>query len=174
MKLYVARHGQSVTNDVGIMAGGQDDPPLTPQGWMDAAELAANLGSFHGLIVSSPQHRAQQTAEFVRDQLLPGAPIRIDPDFRERDMGNATDKPREEYERMNNEDATIAGAETPEQLFTRVKHGLEGIREDHGDTLLVAHGGTCQMIVCVLQHLPPHEFRNVPALKNGEFQVFEL
>lgn len=163
-----------MTNDVGIMAGGQDDPPLTPQGWKDAAELATNLGSFHGLIVSSPQHRAQQTAEFVRDQLLPGAPIRIDFDFAERDMGNATDKPREEYERMEREDATIAGAETPEQLFARVKRGLDGIREDDEDTLLVSHGVTHRMIVCVLKGLPPHEFINTPDLKNGEYQVFDL
>lgn len=174
MKLYVARHGQSVTNDVGIMAGGRDDPPLTPKGWEDAAKLAANIGSFHGLIVSSPQHRAQQTAEFVRDQLLPGAPIRIDFDFAERDMGSATDQPREEYERMERADAVIAGAETPKQLFARVKHGLDGIREDGEDTLLVAHGVTHRMIVCVLKGLSPHEYINVPELKNGEFQVFDL
>lgn len=174
MKLYVARHGQSETNHIGLVAGAQDDSGLAQQGWDDAALLAKNIGSFQGLIVSSPLHRALETAEYVRDQLLPGAPIRVDDSFVERDMGSATDRPRDEYEKMEKSDAAIAGAETPEQMFERVKRGLDAIRRTGQDTLLVTHDVTERMIYCVLNHKQPHEFAHLPTLKNGEYRVFEL
>lgn len=174
MKLYVARHGQSETNKIGIMAGLEDDAPLTEQGWKDAATLAAKMQGFKGLIVTTQLHRALQTAEYVRDQLMPGAPIRIEPDFAERDMGNATDKPRDEYDRMEQSGIPIAGAETPQQLYRRVKHGLETLRQLGQDILLVAHGETYRMIVCVLKDLPLETYAAIPMPTNGEVAEFEL
>lgn len=174
MKLYVARHGQSEANKVGIMSGSQDDTPLSEEGWADAAKLAQKLVGFKGKIVSSPLHRALQTAEYVRDQILPGSPIRVDDAFAERDMGNATDKPRDEYERMEQADAVIAGAETPEAMFERIRRGLETIKQTGEDTLLLAHGQTFRMLVCVLEHRSPHQYITVKLPKNGEVHHFEI
>ncbi len=174
MKLYVARHGESEANHIGIMAGSEDDSPLTEQGWKDAAVLATKMAGFKGLIVTTPLHRAQQTAEYVRDQLLPGAPIRVDANFVERDMGNATDRPRDEYLSMERSGLPIACAETPEHMFARVKQGLGTIQQAGQDTLLVAHGVTYCMIVCVVKHIPPQEYAQTPIPRNGEVHVFEL
>jgi len=132
------------------------------------------LGNFSGLIVSSPMHRALQTAEYVRDYVQPGAPIRIDPDFAERDMGSTTDKPRDEYFSMERSGLPIAGAETLEHLYERIRHGLSTIRQSNQDTLLVAHGEVYRMLVCVLQELPPAAYTTIPGLLNGEVKAFEL
>jgi len=174
MKLYVARHGQSLANAVGVLAGAEDDSPLTDQGVRDAALLAKNIGVFHGVIVSSPLHRALQTAEYVRDQLLPGAPIRVDESFAERDAGSATDKPRQEYFAMERSKVPIAGAETPEAMVERVRHGLRELKRGYQDTLLITHDMTYRIIVCALQDLPPAAFINVPPLANGEYRAFNL
>ena len=174
MKLLIARHGECEANVRGVVAGARDDSPLTEKGWQDAQLLADNLVGFRGNIVASPLKRALNTAELVRDQMLPGAPIRVDEDFIEADVGDATGLPIDEYFVLEKSGESIPNAETPEQLFARVKHGLETIKATGQTTLIIAHNGTCRMITCVLEGLAPHEFANVKHLKNGEVRTFEL
>jgi phosphohistidine phosphatase len=81
MDLYIVRHAIAV--DHGDAAFPNDDErPLTPEGihkFRLASRGLAELGVKPKRIVSSPLLRARQTAEILRDVVVPDAPLTISP-----------------------------------------------------------------------------------------------
>lgn len=174
MKLLVVRHGECEANARGVIAGAEDDSPLTAVGIAEAEKTAQQLKGFQGAIVSSPLQRARITAEIIRDAVMPGTDIAIDPHFIERHVGIMVGRPQPEYVAAEKSGMIIPGAETPQQMYDRVREGLEKLAATNRDTLLVCHSGTYRIIVCVLEHLQPEAFANIPAPQNAEVKTFDL
>lgn len=175
MKLIVVRHGECEANVRGIIAGSNVDSPLTQHGIDEAKQVAEQLQGFHGQIVSSPLQRAHRTAEIIRDRIAPGAEIRIEPLFIERNVGDALGMPQAEYYAMlESGELTPANAETPEQMLARVQAGLEKLKADNQDTLLVTHTGIYRIMACAINGLDPNTFVDVPNLQNCEVKAFEI
>ena len=66
MRLYFARHGESLANTTRTFSNRDPWHPLTERGEQQAAELAETLAPEGiGRIFSSPAARAQQTAGIV-------------------------------------------------------------------------------------------------------------
>ena len=74
LTLYLARHGESVSNYKNIFIGKSVNPELTEKGIQQAASLAKSLkGKNITAIFSSTLTRAKQTARIVADEL--GLPV---------------------------------------------------------------------------------------------------
>jgi phosphoserine phosphatase len=72
--LFLARHGESVSNSINIFIGRSEDPELTEKGHQQARSLAISLkGKKIAAIFSSTLMRARHTAQIVADEL--GLPV---------------------------------------------------------------------------------------------------
>ena len=86
MKVYLARHGQTVWNRRDVVCG-RTDIPLTEKGLQQARELAEQVAAAPvDLILASPLQRAQQTAQVVAERIH--APIVTEPLLLEQDFGD--------------------------------------------------------------------------------------
>ncbi len=83
--LFIVRHGQTAANADGLILG-RSDPPLTELGRRQAAALARGLPA-PALVVSSPLHRARETAAAF------GVPVEIDGRWIELDYGDMDGAP---------------------------------------------------------------------------------
>jgi broad specificity phosphatase PhoE len=78
MRLYIARHGESL-DDIEDCYGGIADFPLTDSGRKQALETAGQLQDLAvTMIFSSPLSRALETAAIIADQLHLPPPVVID------------------------------------------------------------------------------------------------
>ena len=160
MKLILIRHGNTEANEKHLYCG-STDLPLSEAG--KAALSPRALPDLPGLrIVTSGLARCEQTLE----ALYGDVPHEQDPAFREMDFGAFEMR---SYEQMKDESAYQAwisgdneanicpGGESGNQMKARVLAGLERLRSDGRDTLLVTHGG---VIAAVMAHLFPEENKN--------------
>lgn len=70
INLYLARHGESVSNSKNVFIGRSVDPLLTEKGLQQAKSLAQSLKHKHiQAIFSSTLMRAKQTADIIADEL---------------------------------------------------------------------------------------------------------
>jgi broad specificity phosphatase PhoE len=137
------RHGQSQGNATGIIA----DPrhPLTEQGIGQARKTGNELkGKGVTLIVCSPFLRAQQTAETIAGELgIDITHIQIIDELRERNQGTLENHPKEHdtpWYYLDHDE--IAGQETRQALYDRMKVALEKIKElgAQEKVLAIGHG----------------------------------
>jgi broad specificity phosphatase PhoE len=166
LKIYIARHGQNVDNENGILNGHRDFP-LTEKGREQALEVAglikdANL-SFDA-IYSSPLIRAFETAEIIAQSLNGPTPVSEDL-LIERNFGIMTGEKVADIEKMcapnilKTEIITyfieVEGAETFAQMIERAKKLLEKLNDKHtdGNILLVCHGDIGKMIYAAYYNL---------------------
>jgi broad specificity phosphatase PhoE len=132
--------------------GEGSDPQLSADGLAQAARLPDALSRFPiRRIVSSPQRRAQQTAQPVADAL--GLPVEVDERLAEYDYGLSHYTPIEEASKEDL-DRLIAGhlpGDVDENAFqARVWGGVDDIvaRAEHDDTVaLFSHGGVINALV---------------------------
>ena len=152
-KLYIIRHGETVSN-VAQVYQGAGDSPLTDNGILMAEELAEDLEDldFKG-IYCSDLSRALKTAEII-SRFHPVDP-KIMEDLRERSYGEweglSFKQIAEQYvdvyrEWMENPaNAKIPGAESLDDLQMRAIRSLRHILEKHQDPThnicIVGHGG---------------------------------
>jgi alpha-ribazole phosphatase len=175
MKLIIVRHGQCQANARGLAAGAGDNSFLTVRGVSQSDAAAHRLAHRRfSAIVSSPLRRTVQTAEILRDQLAPNLAIETNANFKEIDIGTATDGPDADYLAMQRAGIIPPGGETFEHFYERVSHGLEQLKQREGTILLVSHQGTARIIDCLVHGWPPSRFRDLPGLDNGEFKEIEL
>lgn len=149
MKLYVARHGETVWN-AEYRVCGRTDLPLTERGLEQARLLAREaMGKGIDLIIASPMKRAMQTAQPVAEAL--GLPILTEERLMEQCYGI--------YEGVSrNDPAFLAnkrhfayrypGGESMMDLAHRVYAVLDEIKGKYPDktVLLVCHGAVCRTI----------------------------
>lgn len=140
---YFIRHGQSVTNAAGIMAGGGTDAPLTDFGRSQAVAAATVLAKQKirpAAIISSPMQRALDTASIINQAL--DLPLQSLEDLREHCVGAWEGKPWPEVQKLWDQGILDApGGETWLEFQQRVKRGMQQSLAQPGPVLVVAHGG---------------------------------
>jgi broad specificity phosphatase PhoE len=177
MLVTIVRHGQSLANKQGVIAGSQLDSPLTSRGENDAVNAGKKLLLTRvpfGRIVASPLIRAYKTAQIIAHELGTSIEIETDSHFVERNVGDATGMELKKYYQLDSCDIKIPNAETAQQMCQRIKEGLAGLSVDRRDVLLVAHEGVYRMIRCISEGVLPDKFESMPELGNGEFWQIEI
>jgi alpha-ribazole phosphatase len=150
------RHGET---DAGDALLGRTDPALSAAG--RETVHAQFAGRRWPVIVSSPLHRARETAEIAARES--GATIEIDPAWREIDFGDWDGRSRRDLA----DDARLASfyadadanpppnGESMDQVRTRIAHALERLAMHTVDpVLVVAHGGSLRVALAILLGLP--------------------
>ena len=143
MKVWVIRHGESVTNRDGLWTGWYD-AALTEKGKQDATLARKYLSDVQfDKIYASDLQRARNTAEIA----IPGCEYETDAALREVNVGDIAGRPlsivRDENNQPRNVDGyAIFGGESYAEFDVRVSafmKGLEGL--DCENVALFAHGG---------------------------------
>lgn len=160
-ELLVVRHGESMParNDRPFpLVDGHGDPPLAPEGEAEAERVGERLAleRIDAIYVTNLQ-RTRQTAEPLAHRT--GLSIRVEADLREVHLGEwegglfrrMVAEGHPDALRMMAEQRwdTIPGAESTEQLATRVSAGLGRIVAAHPDqrVAVFTHGGVIAQIL---------------------------
>ncbi len=159
LKIYIARHGQNVDNENGILNGHRDFP-LTEKGREQAFEVASLIKDANltfDAVYSSPLIRAFETAEIISQATNAPTPLREDL-LIERNFGIMTGEKIADIEKMCAPNILktaiityfidVEGAETFPEMIERGKKLLENLKAKHkeGNILLVCHGDIGKMI----------------------------
>ena len=161
MKLYVARHGETVWNAQYLVCG-STDLPLTEQGLAQARELAKlTVGKGIERIVASPMIRAMQTAQPSGEVL--GLPVETDERLREQNYGI--------YEGVRRDDPAFLAnkrqfcvrypqGESMMDLAARVYGFLYDLkaRRPEETVLIVCHGAVCRTIRSFFRDMTNEEY----------------
>ena len=177
MRLYLIRHGQSVTN-LERKFTGWAQAPLTEPGREDARRAGGKLaGLTFDRIYSSDLIRAVQTAQ----EALPGCePVQLK-ELREISVGSLEWRPIADCEReygdklwndRNKYDFTPYGGEKGQKLTARVRAFLKMLEEDPAERIAAfAHAGFIQCMLRVV--LKQDVDRTLLKCANGSVSVFE-
>jgi probable phosphoglycerate mutase len=123
--------------------------------------------------------RAAQTAAIVTKYIDgdPGPDIRFRKELREQDFGIATGKSNAWFEEHRNErkpdepliyHRPIEGAETGTEVYERVAGFMKEIGgSDSEQIMLVAHGGSCQMVAAVWLGIPVTMLEHIAIIGNA-------
>lgn len=158
--ILLVRHGESVWNATGRWQGWAD-PPLSELGRRQArlaaaavTDVLADAGTDVAAVVSSDLRRAHDTARILTSALGLG-PVSVEPDLRERHVGEWTGLTRSDIEaRWTNAARLLApprrppGGERIETFTDRVLGALERVAGRHRGVgvLAVAHGGVIRTV----------------------------
>jgi len=182
--LYLVRHGESTWNVERRVQGGQSAPPLTELGRSQARVAAAILSDLlidrAGLLVTSDQIRAVQTAQIIGDAT--GLRPILTPLLREQSWGAleglTTTRAMAELTGVDLTDPNLrwaGGGESTNDVLARVKELLESdVVSDlpaDADVILVSHGDTIRVLVA---HLLGEELVDAPwrQFENGSVTTF--
>ncbi len=136
--IYFARHGLSVLNKAGLMAG-HTNTPLTDEG-REQAKSAGHAAKDLGIdyIVSSPLSRAHETAEIIAKEIgYPVDKIHVSSLFIERNYGPYEQHPWSPDLNLDG----FADVESRDEILERAKLAIEFLQTiDAKNILVVAHG----------------------------------
>ncbi|MCK6517836.1 histidine phosphatase family protein [Myxococcota bacterium] len=174
----LARHGESVANAQGWLAG-YKDVALTPTGQAQARALAELLAPVpFGRVVSSDLTRAVETARPVV-QGRPGVPWLITEALRERDLGEWAEVRRETL-RASGEMARLIswwgrppGGESHDDLMRRALPYLAALPTLDTPSLLVGHGGLNRALLGLFDGLPLEEI-GARRIQNVEWRAIQV
>jgi broad specificity phosphatase PhoE len=149
-RLLLVRHGESTWNATGRWQGWAD-PPLSDLGRAQA-EAAAPAAAPVDAVVSSDLQRARETASIIAAILELEGDVDVEPDLRERDVGDFTGLTRAEIEErwpgvLAQGNASIARdprfGESVEALAERVDAALRRLATAYAGqrVVVVTHGG---------------------------------
>lgn len=177
MKIYLARHGETVWNHRDVVCG-RTDIPLTEKGLQQAQELA-DQAEHAGIdvILASPLIRAQQTAQAVSDRI--GVPITTEPLLIEQNFGRFEEGYRFDPEYLDYKKNFYRrfpdGGESLAMVAQRAYNLIEKIKVEYaGKTvLLVGHGAFSRVFRTWFWDTPNDDF-NKWYLKNCQMVEFEL
>jgi probable phosphoglycerate mutase len=143
-RILALRHGESEWNAIGRWQG-QEDPPLTDAGMLQAVAAAERLGTFDA-IWASTLRRAAHTAAIISEALGVG-PVQTDADLMEAGFGPWQGLTIAEIEEgwpgFLEAHRRPPGAEQPDAVAARGTAALRRIAAQHGggEVLVVTHGG---------------------------------
>ncbi|MCR8847462.1 histidine phosphatase family protein [Rossellomorea sp. SC111] len=173
--IYVIRHGQTDWNKEGRLQG-RKGLPLNDEGVRQAENLKQQLShvSFD-YVFSSPQKRAQETAEIAT-----GMPYVTDSRLDVYDLGEADGLLKREVKMAGPlpDSAFYDGVEGPGEFMKRIKHFMAEIEILHGkeDTNILISGHRCTTgaIGAFFNGIP--DDRNILKLSsnNGEYKEYEF
>jgi probable phosphomutase (TIGR03848 family) len=152
--VLLIRHGQSVANADGVLAG-RSDTPLDPTGRDQALDLATRLSDVElDALVCSPQLRARQTAQMAAAGRLDAI---VDEAFAECDYGRwsgaalseLATEPTWEIVQWLPSAAQFPEGETMAQMAHRATHGVQRLVRAHPDGVVwvVSHGDVIKAIL---------------------------
>jgi broad specificity phosphatase PhoE len=177
--IVLVRHGTTANNEQGVWQG-RGDFPLNDTGRKEARLLAERLKhDAFDIVYHSPMIRAIETAEIINKNH--NAPCKTIPGFVEIDLGEFDGKKHEEimgsypeiYQNwVRDIDAPIPGGESFNDIYNRVKPGVDEIMaSNHRGILVVAHAMVNRAILGQLMKMDP-----IPARKfrmdNSAFSKF--
>ena len=162
MKIYLARHGESVGNSQKLIFG-VSDYPLTEKGIMQAERLRDKLKSIDfSECYTSELSRAYVTAEICLKNRKKN--ITKLTGLNEQNLGALEGKGinqlvQNRMERIGDIFEGLvhnppAGSESYEDMYARVSECLKKIIDKNEDVLIVSHTGPLSIIVTNLLHLP--------------------
>lgn len=171
-ELLLVRHGESAPARPGErfpLAGGHGDPPLAPEGLVQAERVGARLAGegIHAVYVTSLRRTHETAAPLVAR--LGIAPV-VEPDLREVHLGEweggllrqkAADGDPAFLAALEAEDwGRIPGGETNDSLRARVVPAVQRIASAHRDqrVVLVLHGGVIGSILAEATRSRPWAF----------------
>lgn len=168
-ELVLIRHAQAWCNVEDVVGGPLGCRGLTPHGRIQADILATRLLASHSsgeqrvdALYSSPRLRAMQTAEPIAEFL--DLPIRVTPDLREQDLGDADGQPRSVLHSTYEGNPVLepwrepaVRAESWSAYVERVRQALDDLtRENDGHRLvIVTHGEAVNAAHHIFLGLPP-------------------
>jgi glucosyl-3-phosphoglycerate phosphatase len=174
-RLLLVRHGESTWNAEHRLQG-QLDPPLSETGREQARELrplVAGLPVPEERIVASDLSRARETAELLG--LRPG---RLDPRWREIDIGEWGGKLAREIDSQSDEltnwrggPRTAPDGETWDAFTARVSGAVDELVQAGGSWLVVCHGGCIRVATA---HLTGAHALALGSPPNASLTTFEL
>jgi broad specificity phosphatase PhoE len=174
MRIFLVRHGESVS-DVENRYGGSYDDNLTERGRSQAKKLAVRL-SRKGIevIYTSNLNRAKETAQLLGKAL--DRPVKPLESVRERNAygvltgmkkDEAAKKYPKEAELLKSYKNTVQGGEGYETFKARILFSLENMaKSGHQSIAIVTHGGP---ISCIFRELFKKELRRI-----GDCAFFEV
>jgi len=168
LHLLLVRHGEPDWNLTNRFQG-HSDIPLNITGHQQAAAIGGRLAKeeIHA-IFTSDLSRARDTAKKIAENHA--CDIIVEPRLREGSFGQwegltyaeLQQRQPEAVEAWHEDISSFAppGGETLHQLARRVDQAYNDIAANHQDqtVLLVAHGGSLQMLIANLLELPPKSF----------------
>ncbi len=176
MKLYIARHGQTVWN-VQNRVCGITEVELTEKG-IGQAEALAQIAEAKGIdiILSSPLKRAVETSRIVAE--VCHVPMEIEQRLIEQNYGIYEGVDRRNAEFLNNKRNfayKYPKGESMMQVAYRIYGLLDEIKEKYKDkkVLIISHGGVCRIINTYFKDMTNEEFFQY-TLENGQLEEYEL
>jgi broad specificity phosphatase PhoE len=174
----LARHGESVANAQGWLAGFKD-VALTPTGQAQARALAEDLAAVpFGRVVSSDLTRAVETARPLAESRV-GVPWLLTEALRERDLGEWAEVRREAL-RASGELARLIswwgrppGGESHDDLMRRALPFLASLPTLEAPSLLVGHGGLNRALFGLFDGLPLEEI-GARRIQNVEWRAIQV
>lgn len=171
VRLLCVRHGETAWNAAGRFQG-HTDVPLSPYGKRQAEALARVLGreSVHA-VYASDLRRTRETAAILAQPL--GLPVQHAAQWREISFGAWEGLTMDEIQqragqaftdwRANPMHLAPPGGETLAQVTERLQSALESLTATGQErtVLLVAHGGTLRVLMCMLLGFPPQHYRRL-------------
>ena len=176
MKIYAARHGQTVWNAQNKVCG-VTDIGLTEKGIRQAEELADIVqGCGIDIIISSPLKRAVETGRIIADKNR--VAMRTEELLTEQNYGiyEGVDRQNREFlANKRNFAYRYPGGESMMQVAYRVYGLLDRIKKEYPGKkiLLVSHGGVCRVIRTYFKDMSNEEFFNYSP-ENCTVEEYEL
>lgn len=175
MKLYVARHGQTVWNAQNKVCG-VTDVELTEKGIEQAEKLANLVPNDIDVIITSPLRRAVETSKIVA--VKNNIPMYIEEILIEQDYGIYEGVDRKDPQFLNNKRNfayRYPDGESMMQVAYRVYGFIDKIKKEYQgkNVLVISHGGVCRIIRTYFIDMTNEEFFNY-TLKNGKLEEYEL
>ena len=176
MKIYYVRHGQTDWNLAKKMQGGETERPLNEMGIQQAKDTRKELENVkYDLIIRSPMHRAEQTAEIINQDR--NIPTIIDERVRERKLGEL--EGHEITEEMENRiwdydlNYQIPNGESLHDFEKRILDFFDDLKKKYDDktVLIVAHGGVAKVIKAHLYGMP--KGKNLSGVKMENCEIIE-
>ena len=164
MKLILIRHGKTLANERRLYCG-STDIALSEQGRreLEMIRSSARIPDISGMrVLTSGMRRCEETLQLLFGDIA----HEIEPGFREMDFGIFEMHSYEELKHDaaylkwidgDNESNPVPEGESGVRLRERVLCGLERLKNDGQDTLLITHGG---VIAVIMAFLFPKENKN--------------
>ncbi|MDD2487693.1 MAG: histidine phosphatase family protein [Candidatus Gracilibacteria bacterium] len=169
LKIYIARHGETLENKAGIVQGHMDGT-LSQDGIFQANKLGEHLKDiWFDHIYCSDLGRAKDTlSEILKYVSCPD--IVYTQGLRERDVGDSTGKLFSEID-MNVE----KGAETNISLKERSGKFLEEIKSSHdsGTILFLTHGGYIKWLFSYIKDIADENMKGRYSTNNCSLSLIE-
>lgn len=176
MQVHFVRHGESVANADGWIAG-QLDPPLTDRGEKEAKDIARQVADLEfNTLIASTQTRARSTARIIAENIsFEGQLIESDT-CREWNVGLVAGKPKGTLRKVPFASVLrVLGGESPKQLQQRAERFKEELSQYEGPVLVVSHNAFMRTMRFVVERKPGwSSLWDVPTFGNCEILTLDL